>query len=741
MRRGDLAAVSLLAISAGIVLAYPANAQTSPPSAGDQVATPVADGDIIVTARRVSESARDVPASITAISGDTLANLGTTDAAALIRALPGATLVTSGPSYISDISLRGQGGGRVGGSESATGLYRDGHYAAGGTFGGRTLSRLDLFDLDRIEILRGPQGALYGRNAVGGSINAIARKPDFDASNGWAKFGYDSFRTIDLEGAVSVPLVADKLAIRIAGYTVDQRGGYITNVVTGNKVDRSSSTGVRAALAWKFGDDAETRLTYENFYNHVPAFGSLGYRATLNGGQPADPGRFERVLSTEAFAPILQRTLYWDTRVGTGYGDWHFNFDYKYRNGSRDNEDFSHFLGFEGVKVGGVTVALRNSQHQTFKNGGAQIYLTSPQSSSWTWLVGVDALANSSRDLTAITGVPGAPALRAQLRNDFDNEKLRSFAVYGTIAHDLATNVNLDFELRVQNDNKTLDFRRVPNDPTSTAKPISVQTTRNWTRVLPTAVLQYKYALGQSIYARFATGYRPGGFNGGIPSDIPNAENLIPYNPEYVYGGELGWKASFLKGALTINLATYYTWTQDVLVVTAASATTPQFILQNAGNDHIYGVELETRGRIKLGAARLDLSATLASSNGQYGKGTTVLNNTGVLTDISGLRVSETRDITYTLGATLSVLFGKGVVAAVGANLQGANGGFDNAFNNVTLGNYTLLDLNASLSVKGIKFSAWMKNAGDRIYVLQTVSANQYFNAPRQYGGSISVKF
>lgn len=748
MNRAGLLGCSLVAVA--VLTAPQARAQAAAGSADPQSTAATESGasadldgqDIVVTARRFSENAQDVPGALTAISGDALANMQITDTASLLRQIPGATLVTSGPSYISDISLRGQGGGRVGGSESATGLYRDGHYAAGGSFGGRSLNRLDLFDLDRLEVLRGPQGALYGRNAVGGSVNAIARKPAFGPANGWAKIGYDSFDSMGVEGALGIPLIDGKLAMRVAGFANDQSGGYITNMKTGNKVDRNSSTGLRVALAWRPADNIDTRLTFENFYTSTPAFGSLGYRATLNGGKPGDPSKFERILSTEAFAHIKQRTLYFDTTITTGYGDWHFNFDYKYRDGNRQNEDFAHFLGFEGVSVGGVLVDLRNGEHEIFRNGGGQIYLSSPKSlKGWSWVVGVDGLVNRSRDLTAITGQPGAPALRTQLRSDLDTERLRSVAFYATVARDLTDKLNFDLELRVQNDRKSIDFSRARSAPTSTAVPFSVDLTRSWTRVLPTAVLRYKYAPGQNVYARFATGYRPGGFNTGIPSDIPNAENLIPYDPEYVYGGELGWKGSFLGGALIVNLATYYTKTKNVLVVTAASATNASFILQNAGDNHVYGAELETRGRIKLGAARLDLSAALSTANGRFEKGTAVLNNTGVVTDISGFRVNQTRDLNVTLGATVTVPLGNRVVATLGANMQSASGGYDNALNTNKLDGYTLLDLNASLAIKRLKLSVWAKNIGNRVYLLQTVSSNQYFNAPKQYGGSISLSF
>lgn len=726
---------------AGTPAAY---AQTSGDSRGLDVGDSQgmsAISEIVVTARRVSENAQDVPAAITVLSGDAMADLLVIDTRTLIEQIPGASLVTSGPAYISDTSLRGQGGGRVGTSESATGLYRDGHYAAGGRFGGRFLNRLELFDLERIEVLRGPQGALYGRNAVGGSISAIANKPRFDGWSGWGKLGYDSFDTIDVEGGVNIPLAA-ALAMRVAGFYSDQGDGSITNINTGNALDRSNTKGLRAAFAWKVSDRVDTRLTYEGYYDRTPAFGNLGYRATRFNGAPLDPSIFERDMSSEAYARIRQNTFYLDTHIATEYGDWHVNLDYKNRRGQRLDEDLDHFTGFEGVVLAGSEVVLFADETATFKNGGAQIYLTSPSSlQGWTWLVGIDGLANESDDLTVNRGTAALPALRTLFRNDDSIEKLWSGAAYGALGFDFAARWNLGLELRVQRDHKSIIFERSRNQPSSLVVPFLVELERDWTKLLPAATLRYELNNHQNVYARLATGYRPGGFNTGIPGDTPDAAALIPFDPESVYGGEVGWKATAFDGAWIVNLAAYYTHTKDVQVVTAASPTNPQFILQNAGDDHIYGVELETRGHIALGAASLDLTATLASNDGSFDDGTTVLDDTGSVVDISGLRVNRTRDLQTTLGATLRIPVGKRAIASLGANLQTERGGYESALNTVRLADFTLIDLTASLSAGRWTFLAWARNVGDENYILQTGGGVEFYNTRRQFGGSFRYTF
>jgi outer membrane receptor protein involved in Fe transport len=259
--------------------------------------------------------------------------------------------------------------------------------------------------------------------------------------------------------------------------------------------------------------------------------------------------------------------------------------------------------------------------------------------------------------------------------------------------------------------------------------------------VLPAATLRYQVRPEQNIYLRFATGYRPGGFNSGVPTDIPNVQDLIPYDPEYAYGGELGWKASFLDGAWTVNLAAYYTRTRDFLATTAASETSTGFILQNAGNNHIYGVELETRVRIRLGAARLDLKGVIASSDGRLEAGSTVRNSTGALVDVTGYRVSRTRDYDLSGGADLTVPLASGVSGSLGVNVQSAGNGWENVLNTSRLSNYTLVDLTAGLNIRDWRIFAYVQNVGDKVYVLQRLSGNDMYSQPRRYGVSATVRF
>ena len=118
-----------------------------------------------------------------------------------------------------------------------------------------------------------------------------------------------------------------------------------------------------------------------------------------------------------------------------------------------------------------------------------------------------------------------------------------------------------------------------------------------------------------------------------------------------------------------------------------------------------------------------------------------ILDNTGTLVDLSGNRANQTRDLELNLGGVLRVPLGGRTVASLGANMRTEHGGYFNATNDDKLSNYTIVDLTAGLTIDRVQLRFFVRNVGDRVYLLQTVSNNNFYNSPREYGGSIKVAF
>jgi len=801
-----------------------ANAQPTAPA-------PAADAPVdkvTVTARKRSEQARDVPGGVSVITSEEQDNLAVDGMQDYSRQVPGATLVNSGPEYLNDFSIRGSGSGRLGFSETATGIYKDGNYSAGGGFGGRALNRMDLFDIERIEILRGPQGALYGRNSVGGAVNVVARKP----SNEFEILGEAGYQDTDRwigKAVVNVPLVDETWLFRAGGFHDEQNDGHHTNLTTGNAIDQQSFTGARATSDWRPDKDTLFRLVYEYYDSTTPAFANLGFRANASanaGGFTMDPEPYTRnFMNREGFAEISENSVFLTTEHTTGLGLVSIKVNHRVREALRNNEDLDHFAGIPNYLVNGQTVDLISAQGEDFARTGAEVLLSSDGEGRWRWLVGVEAQFYEDDVITdprvcpayaaagaptfiagctpgsAITANPDAgPAgqaltaaqagvalstARQNLNHDDFTEELESYSLFGSMEFDFTEALTAGVEARVQRDSKELLFRRYSVDPlvyfgagaapagraveilvngnpaqfcppstSGTADCVAdggisrdtliIPGSEEWTQFTPAATVKWDLNDTDTTYLRFATGYRPGGFNVTMPSGLPRADlqALISYDPEYVYSYELGWKGR-LFDAITLDAAVFYNITNETQQVSAPSSLARGFVLQNAGDTEVYGAEIEARTRFDVGPGNLLLTAAFSTIDGSFLDGATVLldtNGDGVpdLLDISGNQVPRLRDYQVALNATYIVPLSSEWRGLAAVSFQSADGGFETPDNARAYEGYDLFDARLALLTDNWRFSVFGKNLTDERFRIQTVSLNDYYSEPRVLGVEIS---
>ena len=823
------AAVSTAAIIlAG--LSSPAAAQTTAPSSSPPSEVDTAeDADaIVVTARRREETLQDIPGSITALTGEQIQNLVVDGNQDYLRQVPGASLVTSGPDYLNDFSLRGQGSGRLGFSETATGIFKDGHYNAGGGFGGRSFSRLDTFDVDRIEVLRGPQGALYGRNSVGGAVNILTNTPsdDFEVRG---RLYYDDVERGIVEGIVNLP-IGTNLAVRIGGFYDDQNSGHIFNETTDDFVDQQRFIGTRAALRARPTDALTLDLSYEYYDARTPGFASLGYKANA----PANLGGFEldpepytrRFLDRVGFTEVQEHTIYGRAVWETGIGDLSLRLNHRRRDAARTDDDVDHFAGLGGFTINGQLVDLEGNQSEDFERTGAELFLTG-ESGRLNWLLGAEAqffttTINTGADCpeyastgaptlvagcnpgSAVTALPdsgpggvplsaafAATALitgRLNLNNDAFTEDLSSYSLFGSLEYELTDALTVTLEARVQQDRKTLDFQRFTQDPLvffgAGAVPAGRQSERlinnqpaqfcppsisgtpacaadngisrdtlvltgkrEWTRFTPAASIKYDFTTDHAIYARFATGYRPGGFNTTTPNGLPRDQivELLSFDPETIQSYEIGYRGRPAR-RFTFNLAAYYNRTKDLQIVSTPSAQSRGFILQNAGTSEIYGAELEAQKRFVFEGGSLTLRTALSVMGGQFLSGTTALldrDGDGIpeQVDLSGSEVPRLRDYQAALSATLERRITQGLRFNGTVSLQSADGGFENPENSRDYEGYTLVDARVGVATDNVRFSVFGKNLFDKRRRLNQIANNEYFSEPRVIGAEVRFGF
>jgi len=728
-----------VAVAIGLVQAMPAQAQVqdgaSPlaaKSATDEAAGEAITGDILVQARRRSESIEDVPASVSVLEAAELERLAVRDVADYTRQTPGAILIGSGPEYLNDIALRGQGGGRLGFSESSTGIYRDGIYVAGGGFGGRSYSAIDFYDLDRVEVYRGPQGALYGRNAVGGAVNVLSRKPVLDTEVR-GRIGYNSVDKLDTQLTLNLP-VGQTVAIRAGGYYSKQTGGFYTDQVTGKIIDNTLDWGVRGAAGFGLGTDSSAILTVEHSRSEAPGFTSLGRNRTL------DPDIFVRTgLDAIDRVTINQTQVIGEFRHDFGASELTVLADYKGRDGARSPADFDHYLGLRMPNV-----RLLDAQGEAFERYGAEARWGSTGNGPITWLGGVDFLTFVSEVYSDRTGsVTGTGStivsLRRQLRRQDSRENVSSYSAYGQIGFRLLPKLTLSIEARYQRDAKDFTFQQVDLDPTTNETILPTRFSRDWNRFLPTASLTWEPSDRLTLYARVATGYRAGGFN---QSPAPGFFDRAPYDPEDVIAGEIGAKGRFQIGPAQFRsqLALYVTHTSDVQQTTTLSATNPAFTLENVGGNRIYGGEFELTGTVPLAGGRLSGSANISRSRGHWEDGASILFQGAVL-DLAGKVTPRARDYIVNLNGMYDLPVGGGLTAMLTASYQTAAGGWDDASLTRKSQNYSILDLSAGVRARNWTLLASVKNVTNDLYYIVSVGGNDYYNAPRTYGATLSFNF
>jgi iron complex outermembrane recepter protein len=773
--------------------AAPAAAQDAQPVVEDS-------GEVVVTARRRAEQLREVPASVTAITEADRQALVLDRMDDYLRQSQSTTLVASGPEYLNDITIRGQGSGRVGFTETATGLYRDGVYNAGGGFGGRTLSRLDLFDTSRVEVLRGPQGALFGRNAVGGVINVIPNGPgsEFDAR---LTGRYADPERSDLEAVLNIP-VGETFAVRLGGFHTDQDEGFIFNTATGEFIDQQDVGGARATAEARPTDTIRFAASIEYYDGETPAFTGLARNPILD-PEPYVRANQNRVGVTD----VIERALTLSADFELDWADLALRAARRERDGGRTNEDDDHFAGQSLTDVlSGAPVGFPDytrAQLEVYERDIYQAIFTSRGEGRLRWLIGGEVLQSTDEVNTApllcpvYTGAaqaatPGCfvgdagvlagaslmarSAGRRTMNNDRFIEELQSISVFASIDYDLTERLLLGLEMRVQQDERDYQFRRFSEDPlvyfgagappagllaplggsgvtttqfcpptlaapacapgNETAEVFSEQENTFYT---PTATLRWNFAEEQYAYLRFATGYRSGGFNTNLPpTTIRSAlAGALTYDAEYAYNYEAGWKGELF--GFNAEAALFYTWTDSVQVVTAPALGAPGFVLSNAGDAHVYGFEAELRRIFDLGPGRLTSRVAFSTLDGEFEEGASLINQ-GVVVDLEGRQVPRLRDhqVTANLFYTQPIGALRGFVGVSG---QFADGGFDNPDNSREYQGYELYDARLGLEGDHWRFSLFGRNLTDDQYVLNEVSTNEFWSQPRVYGVELTLRY
>lgn len=735
------------AAALGICAHSPAIAQDVAPSPAEPVAETTDENAIVVTARRREERLSDVPTAASVIDAGSLADRGgATGSGELLADQPSVRFNNLSSSVTSEISIRASSTARATNGDPSVGLYRNGSYIGGGAVGGRNFTRLDLLDLGRVEVLRGTQGALYGRNAVGGAVNILSAEPEFELS-GWAsaRYGFenDSFQ---LQGAVNVPL-GEGVAVRMSGDLVEQDKGFFYNPDNDVYFDRQKGHGLRGQLRIRRGP-VDLILLAETQRLTTP---SIHYQIFIPAGTPGFPGgyvqdRFSYPWNTAPRASQDVDGMQAMVRVDLGGAQLSATTFFRKRRSEYDLDNDAVSPGElararAAGQIGAATPLDPSSASYVVDvtDSLSQDIHVSGGSGGFTWLMGGEALLLDSDFSVTTTRSPTlpnpSPGNVAPARLHFE-----SYAAYGSLGFDLTDSLNLTGELRYTQDSRSISARlydlgtglpaggpsRVIDDDISAGN------------LSYNATLSYKITPDVLAYGKVGTSYRAGGFNTRLSDPRAPSPVQVLFGNENSTTYELGLKGNPVRRGY-FAIAGYYTDLNDLIaqIDDGCALTNPACpvaavsYLTNAGNARSWGIEAEYSQGFDLGAGSGRLAVSASRQEGEVRSGR-----------YAGLQLAQVPD--WLASANLNLRHPvSGEVTLTGNALVSAQWGGKQELTatSVDLDDYVLVNLRVGMEFGDFSITAFANNVFDNIYfVAQAPTINRY-SQPRVIGVEGRIKF
>lgn len=583
--------------------------------------------EVVVTARKRAENLQDTPISISATTGAQLDDRGVTLITGISNYTPNLVLQNvpsnSGITSNAAVYIRGIGQSDFAPTvEPGVGIYVDGVYlgrSVGGVF--------DLLDIEQVEVLRGPQGTLFGRNTIGGAVSITTAKPtDEYQVKGDVQYGTDDM--VNARGVVNIPM-GDKVAARLSG-GYSRQDGYVDHPFGGDKLGNKKSYTARGAIRFDLASNLELNINadYFNDKSNGPAVSitgidetSVGSFVALNNalvasgappagfGGPGDP----TLCLTPAYAsnPACYNSQYFSNTVNYGSGPnyskiktWSTSGTFVWDLDNVEVKSISAYRRIKGafaqdrdgspVHINHVADSFRQwqfSQELQFQGKALDDRLN--------WLFGLYYFKEKGENINPVDFLP----VQIQSGGYFN---YRSFAAFSQMTYDFTDRLSLTAGVRYTDDNKKYlpdqFFEGLPLGPLFTCFDPVVHTCGIGDRVVPLetvtakdnawtpmATLSYKPADGLMVYGTYSRGYKSGGFTQRI---FPPEQSLPSFDPETVDSFEGGVKWTSPNDQLRVNLAGYYTKYKDMqLLVADATRVGPFFT--NAGRSRITGFEAE----------------------------------------------------------------------------------------------------------------------------------------------------
>tara|TARA_R110000850_G_scaffold170245_8_gene295675 strand:- start:1688 stop:4048 length:2361 start_codon:yes stop_codon:yes gene_type:complete len=743
-------------------------------------------GEIIVTARKREESVKDIPSTITALTDEQLEAKGPIEGVGdLLQSVPGVRFNGLQSENLAEVSVRGSGTQRATSADSGVGLFVNGAYVGSSTLGGRNFKRIDYFDLARIEVLEGPQGALYGRNSEFGTVNIVLAEPAFrDGGRGSAVYT-NELGQMRLEGIVN-KAVNETVAVRFGAQVTGQSKGFYYNPNQEKYYDHTDGWIARGQIRYSDGP-LEVKLLVDAMDMNLPTFVNqfvlpagqlpvlpLGYTGPRydvpRDGKDGVHQKVQRAMLTAVY------DFDWAELTSTSMALR-----------SVSEQDFSAAIDlatqaqFQQQGQRGVYPLGQTSTYARNKTLYQDLRLAGDASDALSWLVGFEGLLqddfytrDSATSPCALTlnagicgGTPNQPICYKLTPNARDcptpfpfvfgsrretPSKYRSGAIYGSLKYDIG-DLSLSGELRYSRDHKTAtqtdydlyttNLAAAPSTVSFTQGNFSYSATAGYRLYAPVPVL---------LYAKTGSGYRAGGVNNGIFNT--NAPNPLrdSYGNETTVSYEIGLKADLTR-RIFFRLSGYTSETKDAIAsildgctVTNACGQAGTYFNINGGTVRVRGVEASVDASFPVGAGRIALRFNAAHQDAKF---VDVADGIAGL-PVEGSPVAQSPDWTMSANANFRQEIADNATGFFNISYNGQRGGSQDTVTLATpyipLEDIDNFDLRTGVDIDRVTLAFFVTNLTNQIVPILKLQAgtiplvNRY-SRPRTTGFSVSYRF
>lgn len=736
---GNVLLVCLVAGMPSAVLAQAAAPASSQTASSDGPLDTV----LVTASKRGEQSLLDTPMSIQAMSASQLEEQGITQFDDYARQISGLAFQTQGPGD-KKIVLRGLDSTGA----STTGVYFDDVVITANNpqDGGGRQPDIRLVDMERLEVLKGPQGTLYGASSMSGTVRMITNKPDasgtyvsFNASAGSTKGASGADYSYD--GTLNVPLVADKLAVRVVGYQAEDQG-YIDNTFLGIRdVNNQKVSGGRVAARWNIADD----VTLDAMYLHQ--------KTSTNGPAWFQAGFGEFVQSNHSTSPwhesldAYNLALNWGVAKGTVTASV-----------SKMTRDIEYQYPGERIlctlygNPRSVCFEYDNSVLQSFRSNAFQPQnrdiLSSEVRYASDWDGPVQIVGGVFYDSEKNDFLSTVYRLDEQMHplpqrqfidgNRFVHNEVEQRAVFGEVNYSITDALTLTGGVRVFEFDVGQRSQNLPTVTRPVAQPVVVTDSTESSATYKGSI-EYQFAAGPLMYFTYSEGFRSGGNN---EPDFTTGTQLPPYGSDKLKSYEIGGKGRFLDGMLDLDVAVYMMDWEDLQQrISAGIPGSSVQMIANVGSARVKGVELGARSR------------PFSSINLTMGASVTALENL-ITSPILGLnheddRVPHVPEFSSNVYADYDfpVSDWDGTLHAEYQYVGNSYSDFNPSRPIYTpQGDYSLVNLRLNFSRGGYRLGAYIDNVFDEVGVITTTidqrrPVETYSTRPRSVGVTLGYSF